>query len=299
MSFNLYFAGQVPAHMNDFMKKNKVCKLFSYECDQKQISDYHLGERGPLFIDSGAFSVAHSNKVVDIDAYIEYINNHPDIDVWAELDSIPFPILNSKTAKESCEKSWQSYLYMMERIKVDPDKLLPIYHYGEPFSGLERILNTEVRGKLPDYIGIGGRHGVSTAVQEQYFETVFKIVKNSKNPNVKIHAFGMTVLSLLEKYPFFSADSTSWLLVANNGSIFGKRGNWFVSKKGEHDFNHVLNLPAIAQKQFNKEIEEFGFTYEQVSEDYKNRWKYNILFMKRWADNYVYRPHFVKTRKLF
>lgn len=297
--FNLFFAGSTDKETNSFMKDKKVSRLFSYAGEQKEIEFFDEGKRGTLFVDSGAFSVAHAGKKVDIDSYISYINSHPNIDVWAELDSIPFPVLNSKTATDSCEKSWQSYLYMMERIKVDPDKLLPIYHFGEPFSGLERILNTEVRGKLPAYIGVGGRHGVSTKEQEKYFETVFKIVRNSKNPNVKIHAFGMTVLSLLEKYPFYSADSTSWLQVANNGSIFGKRGNWYVSKKGEHDLNHVLNLPAVAQDNFRKEIAELGFTYEQVSEDYKSRWKYNILFMKRWADNYTYRPHIVSTRKLF
>lgn len=299
MAFNLYFAGGVNAETNSFMKELGVCRLFSYAGDQKEIEFFNSGKRGPLFIDSGAFSVAHAGKSIDIDSYVSFINSHPDVNVWAELDSIPFPVLNSKTAKESCEKSWESYLYMMERIKVEPDKLLPIYHFGEPFYALERILNTEVCGKLPAYIGIGGRHGVSTKDQEGYFETVFRIVKKSKNPNVKIHAFGMTVLTLLEKYPFYSADSTSWLQVANNGSIFGKRTNWYVSNKGENDSNHVLNLPVAAQNYFNEELKEFGFTYEQVSQDYKSRWRYNILFMQRWANNYVYRPSRFGTRRLF
>lgn len=297
--FNLYFAGMTEEDTNSFMKKNRVARLLSYTGRRSEIEFFNAGERGPLFIDSGAFSVAHSDRSVDIDSYIDYINSHPEVNVWAQLDSIPFPILNSHTAKKSCEKSWESYLYIMERVTVDPDKILPIYHFGEPFSGLERILNTEVRGKLPDYIGVGGRHGVSTKEQENYFETVFRIVKNSKNPKVKIHAFGMTVLDLLEKYPFYSADSTSWLVLANHGSIIGKRGKWYVSDRAKNAPNHILNQPELAKKQFFKEIEEFGFTYEQLSTDYKSRWKYNILFMKRWADNYVYRPHFVKTRKLF
>ena len=91
---------------------------------------------------------------------------------------------------------------MKERV-ADDVCLLPLYHFGEPKDALLRILNTPVNGKLPDYIGVGGRHGVSTAQQDSYFNEIFALVQKSDNPNVKIHAFGMTVLKLLEKYPFY------------------------------------------------------------------------------------------------
>jgi hypothetical protein len=303
MSFDLYFAGSQHKDTDVLLKGLKCCRLFSQVNEKKCISDYLNSEtRGKLFIDSGAFSVAHSGKVVDIDEYISFINNNPNVEVWAQLDVIPFPVLDSTTAKTCADASWKNYLYMMDRITIDKDKLLPIYHFGEPVDHLKRILNTEVSGKLPDYIGVGGRHGVSTDQQDIYFDNVFKIVKESKNPNVKIHAFGMTVFSLLEKYPFYSADSTTWLMVGANGGIIDHEyGVINISNKGTAKKDNFAHMPEHIKEKMYEKFEKFGYTYEQLSDNYVYRLSYNIKYLKDWADNYVckYSPNQSKLKKLF
>ena len=301
MSFDLYFAGSQNKKTDDLIKSSKCCRLFSQLNEKNSILDYASAEvRGKLFIDSGAFSVAHSNKTVDIDEYISFINSNPSIDVWAELDSIPYPVLNCTTAKESASKSWENYIYMMERITVNKDKLLPIFHFGESPEHLKKILNTEVCGVLPDYIGVGGRHGVSTAEQDVYFDNIFKIIKNSRKPDVKVHAFGMTVLGLLEKYPFYSADSTTWLMVGVNGGIIDNDyGIINISNRCCHKKDNFVNLPKKVQDELKEKFKTFGFTYEELSENYLPRLLYNIKYLKNWADNYVYKPVKSRRNKLF
>ena len=301
--FDLYFAGTQKKEIMDYIRDTGLAKLYSYVDDKKLINRYREGEtRGKLFIDSGAFSVAHRDAFIDIDKYIEYINATPGVDIFAQLDIIPFPVLNEETAKHSAEKSWENYCYMMERVLPErQDSVIPVFHFGEDIKYLEQMLNTEHNGKLPPYIGIGGRHGVSTEAQRQYFKSIFDTIRASKNPNVKVHAFGMTTLSLLEEFPFYSADSTSWLKTAVYGSIMTKGfGLVNVSDKSSHKKDNVANASHEMMEGLLKEITERGFTLQQLKEEYTARLKFNLLTLREWAENYkcLYDTMY-KTKRLF
>ena len=92
--FNLYFAGSRQGNDEHIIKK-KANRLYSYANDQAHIEKFCAESvRGPLLVDSGAFSVAHSGITVDIDAYIDYINLNPQIENFIELDVIPYPGLS-------------------------------------------------------------------------------------------------------------------------------------------------------------------------------------------------------------
>ena len=303
MGFNLYFAGSQAKEVDEYIKERECCRLFSYADSLKGPLDFiATAPNCNLFLDSGAFSVFHNGAVINIDEYIAFINSTPQISVYAQLDDIPYPILNTTTAKQSANGSWEKYLYMMDRVKDEyRDKVIPIYHFGEPYEALERMLNTEVHGRVAPYIGVGGRHGVSTAAHDRYFEYVFKIVKRSKNPNVKIHAFGMTVLPLLERYPFYSADSTTWLMLGVNGNIQTKTcGTICVSDRQKHLKNSAFHLPKDVRQKLDEELAEAGYTLEEVSTDYKKRLMFNINYFKNWADNYQYKQKTgVKRNRLF
>ena len=108
-------------------------------------------------MDSGAFSVHHSGKTIDIDEYIEFINNTPKVNLFATLDEIPFPELNSATASKSAETTWNNYCYMLKHVKPEyRDKIVPVYHFGEPVSYIHKIIDG-VDGYKPNYMAFGGR----------------------------------------------------------------------------------------------------------------------------------------------
>ena len=303
--FNLYFAGSRQKCAEHHLISKKCPRLFSQSNERRWILEYGQLDakiKPNLFVDSGAFSVAHSGKTVDVDEYIDFIKQTNDfVNVYAQLDSIPFPELNAKTARECSELSWQNYLYMVDRIP-SPEKLLPLYHFGEPKENLKRILNTPIDalgGKPPSYIGIGGRHGVTTDQQINYFDDIFKIIKNSDNPNVKVHAFGVTVLRLLEQFPFFSADSTSYLKYAIYGIIITKYGGVAVSSRSLHSSKNLFSYHEKAKQAIMDIINQSPYTLEELSTDTNARIKFNIDFYKNWADNYTYKGATVHKKRLF
>lgn len=301
MSFNLYFAGSQHKSTDEYLQQHNAHRLFSQTNERKGIESWQKdGYAKNLFIDSGAFSVAHAGKTVNIDDYINYINTNTDIPIFVELDVIPYPVLNATTAKECADASWNNYLYMKERV-ISPCFLLPLYHFGEPKNHLRRILNTEVNGKLPEYIGIGGRHGVSTELQNKYFNEIFAIVQSSDNPNVKIHAFGMTVLDTLEQYPFYSADSTSWLKFAVYGIILTKcAGPITISSRSKFTKDNINTFPKESKEIIEAELAKKGYTIDDLANDYKLRLRCNIDYYLDWAENYQYKgPKQFKSTKLF
>jgi len=285
--FNIYFAGS-RQNNDEHILKRKANRLYSYANDQKHIEAFiQAEERGPLLVDSGAFSVAHSGITVDIDKYIEYINAHPMIENFIELDLIPYPVLNNNTARESAEVSWKNYLYMIERVN-EPFKILPVFHFGEDLKYLRQILEFEYKGQKIPFMCIGGRHGVSIKKQEKYFETVFREIQNSSNPNIKIHVLGMTVLSTLEKFPFYSADSTTHLQFAIYGAIMTDFGAVNVSAHN-NKMNNFRYFTPEEQDKIMSVVTELGYTMEELSGDTVKRMCYNIDYVLRWADNYTYK----------
>ncbi len=189
---------------------------------------------------------------------------------------------------------------MKDRITTNCN-LLPIYHFGEPHSGLLRILNTKINGQYIDYIGIGGRHGVSTDLQCRYFSEIFSIIKSSNNPNVKVHAFGITVPKILESFPFYSADSTTWLQVAINGGILlDDLSVVQVSDGTKFNKNNIQSMHDDVRSTIEDIVSSRGYSFDSVCSDYTVRLNYNIDVMKLWAENYVYKgPTVFKTGRLF
>ena len=302
MSFDLYFAGMQNKECEHFMLKNNLCRLQSQINDRKNISYWcEQDSHGKLFIDSGAYTVYTRNIDLDVDEYIKYINSIDEhLTIFAQVDKIPGVHGQPKTKEqilEAPELSWENYLYMREKVK-SPDKLLPIFHRRENWKYLRQMLETTFDGKHIPYIGLAATTDSSTKEKEEWFEECFQIISESSNPRVKTHAFGMTSLKLLEKYPFTSADSTSWIMIGANGNILTPYGLVTVSNSQSHLKNHISNT-AVAEKMLQKYLQSIGLELELVKTDYKYRMLANLIYLKRWSDNYVYKGSSINRKKLF
>jgi hypothetical protein len=184
---------------------------------------------------------------------------------------------------------------MRERVK-SVDKLIPVFHRGSDWKHLERILNFEPKIQ---YMAFGALVGAAPAEREVWIEQAFKVIKASKNPDIKVHAFGMTSLSLLEQFPFYSADSTSWIMTAASGGIMTKYGVLTISENKKKLPEHILNMPAAFQQELADYVASFGFDLKTLSQDYKERFNMNIAYLTNWAANYEYKPKKTKQNKLF
>lgn len=300
MSFDLYFAGGQNRMLYDWLAQNNGCKLFSQVSDRSDIEYWCSKDSGKLFIDSGAYTVYTKNIDLDVDEYIKYINSIDEhLTIFAQVDKIPGVYGQPKTKEqilEAPELSWKNYCYMRERVK-SPDKLLPIFHRRENWKYLHQMLETTFDGKHIPYIGLATTTDSTVKEKEEWFNKCFDIIKKSSNPNVKTHAFGMTSLRLLEQYPFTSADSTSWIMVGANGNIMTPFGLMTVSDSQSHLKNHISN--NIGEEKLKKYLQSIGIELYLVKTDYKYRMLANLIYLKNWADNYVYKCSSINRKKLF
>lgn len=192
----VYFAcygKREPHHIVDGGFKN-ILMSYHYEKDNTETLKYIQESEVELFIDSGAFSALNSKAVIIIDDYCRFLINN-SIKIYASLDVIG-----------NAEKTWNNWIYMREKYNLNP---IPTFHMNEPFEWLEKYLN------LCDYIAFGGM--VNGDNVDSWLTHVWKIALN-KNPNIKIHGFGMTIADLIYKYPWYSFDSTSF----KSGKRFGR-----------------------------------------------------------------------------
>lgn len=305
--FDLYFAGGMNKASEVYLKSEGANRLCSQLLDRKAIEEWAasraLGHaKGKLFIDSGAFSAHTKGSEVNVDEYIEYVNRLDDqVAIFAQVDKIPGTFRKPKTKQELLEApeiSWKNYLYMRDKVK-SPDKLLPIFHQGEDYKWLKLILDARFDGKPIPYIGISPANDQTTKQKELFIDKCFKIIKDSSNPDVKTHAFGMTAWDLLERYPFTSADSTTWLMSAANGAIITKYGTVVVSERCSHQPAYLGRMPKAAVQEIQKYVESHGFSIQELSSDYKQRFIFNIMFLLEWANNYEYRPTSAVRKSLF
>lgn len=270
---NLYFAGSSHTLSSQWILENNLNRLLSQEINRTEIDKITKMRKngeysGHILIDSGAFTAHRQGIKIDVDEYIEYINSISEyIDVYAQVDTIPGEFGKPKTQEQllSAPKlSWDNYLYMRERMK-EPDKLMPIYHQGESVEWLINMLETTFDGKHIPYIGISPANDKSQSEKNKFIENCFDIISRSSNPNVQTHAYGMTNLSVLERYPFTSADSTSWALTAVNGSIMSPWGIIPLSAQNTNSGAFRGRSPE-QQENIRKYIASKGFDVDNMIE---------------------------------
>lgn len=308
MSFDLYFAGGYDEKTATLFASRNSARLYT-QLERNSIKKHIeytsniLGNSQKLFIDSGAFSSWTRSVDVDVDEYIEYINSIDDkITIVAQVDCIPGKFGVPRTLQDTkiaSKLTWENYLYMVDKMK-SPEKLIAIFHQEEDFKHLINMLEYKYpNGKKIAYIGISPANDRSQKDKEQFIEKSFDIISKSSNPNVKTHAFGMTNLSILERYPYTSADSTTWRQAAAYGELITDYGRIYVSEKGEFRPNHIKYLPTHIQVYVKHLCDIYELDYDALGTDSLERSKFNICYLQNWADNYVYKPINIRRKSLF
>ena len=282
------------------------------------IKRFDAPTNGKLLVDSGAHSAHTKGIELDLEEYIGFVNDNIDkITLYVQVDKIPGKYLMPKTAQDFLEAprlSWENYLYMREKAK-DPNKLVPVFHQGEDLKWLENMCNyTFSDGSHIPYIGLSPRGDVSLQAKYDFSAKCFATIQNSKNPNVKTHAFGATSLEMLERLPYTSADSTTWVLVSAYGQVWMPNCisgdvNGVGIKLGVSKEN--IAHPTATQtyweqsnevkKKLDDYFESIGTNIEKLSESHSERALASAKYVQNWAENYEYKglQKFTKTYKLF
>lgn len=277
-----------------------------------------MGAVKSLFIDSGAFS-QYTEKCgkIDIEEYAEYVNGLDEhIYAIAQVDTLPGKFGKPKEPQdyiESSEKSWENYLYMRTLLK-SPEKLIYVYHYGEPISALKRACDwrdeskkdvqpfeSEVLGKVyPDrlnILGLSPANDTHQAVKDDYLGRCYDIISRSTYPDIKTHLFGMTCLPSLAKFPCYSADSVSHRLRTGYGKVFlRKYGVINLSAKAKagkssNDKNFYDWADESTKKDLDEIFASYGYTIDDIKNDNVARVVVDVLETdKAWKQDFVYKP---------
>ena len=234
-----------------------------------------------LFLDSGAFSAKSLGKEIKIQEYIDFIKrNEKFISIYANLD-----VIGDQDATFANQK-------IMEEAGLKP---MPVFHFGEEEQYLDFLI------RKYDYIGLGGM--VKSGELRVYLDRIFKrhICDKDGMPRVKVHGFGMTSFAHITRYPWYSVDSTSWVLTSRMGSVFvpkRKGGEWLyldrphkvaVSSRSptqKGDGKHFSTMTGSEQAQVMRYLDAKGFVMGR-SHFRKEDPSYKLKEGEKWAEKKV------------
>jgi len=238
--------------------------LESFHYTRKGRITQHLRDDGlKVFLDSGAFSDFTQGVETSLDSYAAYIHKNLDvIEVASVLDGIgdPKKTLENQHALESMDCN-----------------VLPCFHYGEPIGYLKHYMENY------DHITLGGMVPISTKDLRVWLDDMFGnyLTDDSGHPIIKVHGFGMTTMSLVERYPWYSVDSSSWVQTARTGGIhlpgIGAIQVSTQSPSRKEKSRHYLSMNEYEQAVINNQLFKRGYTAEQLGGHFSHRFAFNCL----------------------
>jgi hypothetical protein len=237
-----------------------------------------------IFLDSGAYSAFTQKKPINIDAYIQYIKDHPEITTYCCLDEIDEERHDGSKVWREGEPTYRNYIYMKEK-GLNP---LPVYHAGVDYSYLEKYL------KMTDYIALGAVAGQEVGKRLHFMHNLWKtkLTDSRGLPIAKFHGFGITSNDVMVSMPWYSVDSTSWVMFSKYGVVLVPQYN---EAKRVYDFKrnpykvivsdrsprtpkengdrkesgkHFLDYEDGHKKDILKYIEMMGFKYGKSNVDW-------------------------------
>lgn len=213
-------------------------------------------KRVGIFLDSGAFSAWKQGKEIDLQEYINFIKENKEwITHYTCLDVIRNP-----------EQTWLNQLEMI-RQGLNP---IVVFHKKENYRWLRKYI------RKFEYIGLGGVAGdMEIGETERHLDRCFDIIcdQPSRLPKVKVHGFGVTINRLLFKYPWHSADSSTWIMTSRRGIILLPRHTLGkedyrkpprrieISAKSPHkktEMAHYTTLSRMERKKVKRHVEQLG-----------------------------------------
>lgn len=223
-----------------------------------------------LFLDSGAFTAFTKKHTIPAEQYADFVKSTRDWwSVCSSLDVIG-------RGEEAAAASYKVF-HDLRRMGAD---VIPVFHVREPDSYLEKYI-----AEGHEYLAIGGMVPESTPWLMDRLDGLWGTILTNPNgtPKVKVHGFGLTVFSLMFRYPWYSVDSTSWLMTGIYGACVlptpqGIKRVFFSdgspqARKADGWHYHSLTLTPNDPRRATVDaiLERYGVTAAQCAETYQYR----------------------------
>jgi hypothetical protein len=244
-----------------------ILESYHYVGRQRFVDDMRR-DGAQVFLDSGAFSAYTLGTVIDLPTYCDYIIRNEDI-IRKEDGILMASVLDGIGDPQETLDNQKA----MEKLGAKP---LPCFHYGEDESYLEYYL------KNYEYITIGGMVGRSTNQLITWLDRIWEkyMTDGAGNPIIKAHGFGITSTPIMERYPWYSCDSSSWIQAAAFGSVvdpeFGAISVSDKSPSRNDKGQHATTFTEEEQAWYRARLESQGFYLDRLATVYESRAAYNL-----------------------
>lgn len=185
-----------------------------------------------------------------IHSYCQYLkDNQQNFVVAVTMDVIFNP-----------EKTWEILKIMENEYKL---KVLPVFHFGEDLKWLHRYIDNY------DYIGVGGLgQEVPKTKFIYYADRIFKEICDKNGfPKVKVHGFAMTSIDCMLRWPWWSVDSTSWLVSERYALLIVPK-----KKKSEFDYSYPPEMVSVSMRhsKTKNHLSHKSFIEQSTIQEYAN-----------------------------
>ncbi len=184
-------------------KPSETHFLFSYAQGKFDLDSFiglcgQHGFTGKCILDSGAFSVITLGTRISLQEYggwlkAQRVTQRPEVQFYSNLDVIG-----------DADKTWRNQ-QVMELEGLSPR---PVIHHGYTDAQIERVIDRHQDFSIGGLVPLlkGSTRPLVTQFLDRIFNAAFK-----RWPTPCIHGFGVSVYSLIKRYPFDSVDSSTWL----------------------------------------------------------------------------------------
>lgn len=198
-----------------------------------------------FLLDSGAFTfmTSQKGKKVDWQQYVidygKFVKTH-DIKFFFELDIDPIVGL-------------QEVERLRNILEIEAGrKCIPVWHKSRGLEYWNKMVENY------EYVAIGGI--VTQEIKRSQYDVFLPLLKTARQNNCKVHGLGFTNLKGMEKYKFYSVDSTSWLSGNKFGAVYLFNGKTMIKQSKQpgqrvltgqiaiHNFKEWVKFAKYAEK---------------------------------------------------
>ena len=237
------------------------------------VSYYYLREKGvktlerilntfpDVFLDSGAFTlnvqlakegiswddIAKDPRIKNyVEDYARFLDKYGErFTIHAEIDVGP----------------WEQKARQREFLQQYSDRLLPVIHPSDPPEYQHYLMANY------DYVALGGVGEARSLAEIKAYVT--RKMQMARQHGCRFHGFAITVIEMMRVMPFFSCDSTSWLMGGKYGMTF-----WFDGKT----LRAYDKFGKSVRRRFKREAMDLGVDWDAFIHDKApavNKW--NLL----------------------